>query len=135
MNADDRWAISEILALHAHIFDGGHLDRLDEIFTDQTVYDMTAVGLGQFEGIDTIRTAALQLGPRNPIAHHVTNIVITEKTETEATVLSKGLMIMADGTPASVTHQDTLHRQPEGWRITHRRITPQHTPLGGAHLT
>jgi hypothetical protein len=43
-------------------------------------------------------------------------------------------MLMADGTLASVTHLDTLRRHDGGWRISRRVITPQLTPLGGAHL-
>jgi hypothetical protein len=52
-----------------------------------------------------------------------------------ATVLSKGLMIMADGTIGSVTHADTLRRQPDGWRISRRVIRPQRTPMNGVYLT
>ena len=77
LHAEDRWAIDETLSLHGHIFDGGHLDRLGEIFTPDVVYDMSAAGVGTFEGIEAIRSAALQLGAGNPIAHHVTNVVIT----------------------------------------------------------
>ena len=77
LHAEDRQAIGEILSLHGHLFDGGHLDRLGEIFTPDVVYDMSAVGVGTFEGIEAIRSAALQLGPGNPVAHHVTNIVIS----------------------------------------------------------
>ena len=43
-------------------------------------------------------------------------------------------MLMADGTFASVTHLDTLRRDNGGWRISRRVISPQRTPLGGAHL-
>jgi hypothetical protein len=63
LHAEDRQAIGEILSLHGHLFDGGHLDRLGEIFTPDVVYDMSAVGVGTFEGIEAIRSAALQLGP------------------------------------------------------------------------
>jgi hypothetical protein len=131
LHAEDRQAIGETLSLHGHLFDGGHLDRLGEIFTPGVVYDMSAVGVGTFEGIEAIRSAALQLGARNPVAHHVTNVVITGDGDS-VTALSKGLMLMADGTVASVTHLDTLRRQDRGWRISRRVISPQRTPLGGA---
>ena len=134
LHAEDRWAIGETLSLHGHIFDGGHLDRLEEIFTPDVVYDMSAAGVGTFEGIEAIRSAALQLGARNPIAHHVTNVVITGEEDGLVTAQSKGLMLMANGTFASVTHLDTLRRYNSGWRISHRVISPQRTPLGGAHL-
>jgi hypothetical protein len=133
LQAEDREAIGETLSLHGHLFDGGHLDRLGEIFTPGAVYDMSAVGVGTFEGIEAIRSAALQLGAGNPVAHHVTNVVITGDGDS-VTALSKGLMLMADGTVASVTHLDTLRRQDGGWRISRRVISPQRIPLGGARL-
>ena len=133
LHAEDRQAIGETLSLHGHLFDGGHLDRLGEIFTPGVVYDMSAVGVGTFEGIEAIRSAALQLGAGNPVAHHVTNVVITGDGDS-VTALSKGLVLLADGTVASVTHLDTLRRQDSGWRISRRVISPQRTPLGGARL-
>jgi hypothetical protein len=50
LHAEDRQAIGEILSLHGHLFDGGHLGRPGEIFTPDVVYDMSAVGAGTFEG-------------------------------------------------------------------------------------
>ncbi len=134
LHAEDRQAIAEILSLHGHLFDGGHLGRLGEIFTPDVVYDMTAVGVGTFTGIEAVTSAALRLGPGNPIAHHVTNIVITSEGDGQAAALSKGLMLLADGTLASVTHLDALRRHDGGWRISRRVISPQRVPLGGAHL-
>ena len=134
LHAEDRQAIGETLALHGHIFDRGQLDRLGEIFTPEVVYDLSDVGAGTFEGIEAIRSGALKLGAGNPTAHHVTNIVITSQEDDLATAQSKGLMIMADGTFGSVTHLDTLRRHDGGWRISHRVVLAQRTPLGGAHL-
>src|ERR1700733_11878111 len=134
LHAEDRQAIGETLSLHGHLFDGGHLGRLGEIFTPDVVYDMSALGVGTFEGIEAIRSAALRLGPGNPVAHHVTNVVISGGEDGTVTALSKGLVLRADGTLASVTHLDTLRRHDGGWRISRRVISPQRTPLGGAHL-
>jgi hypothetical protein len=129
LDAEDRWAIAETLSLHGHLFDGGHLDRLDEIFAPEVVYDMSGLGFGSFEGIDAIQRAALQLGDRNPIAHHLTNVVITSDEHGEVTVKSKGLVIRADGTLGSVNHIDTVVRHDGGWRISRRVITAQRTPM------
>ncbi|GAA5166164.1 nuclear transport factor 2 family protein [Amycolatopsis dongchuanensis] len=132
LRAEDRQAISETLSLHGHLFDEGHLDRLGEVFTPDVVYDMSALGVGTFEGIEAVRSAALHLGADNPIAHHLTNIVITGEEEGRATARSKGLVILADGTLASVTHLDSLRRHDDAWRISRRVISPQRAPLGGA---
>jgi hypothetical protein len=51
-----------------------------------------------------------------------------------ATVPPKGLMLMANGALASVTHLDTLRRGEGGGRISHRVVLAQRTPLGGAYL-
>ena len=122
------------MSLHGHIFDGGQLDRIEEIFTPDVVYDLSDAGVGTFEGIEAIRSGALRLGAGNPIAHHVTNVVITSEEGDLVTARSKGLMLMANGTPASVTHLDTLRHHDGGWRISRRVILAQRTPLGGAYL-
>lgn len=130
LSTDDRYEISEILALHAHISDENQLDRLDELFTPDAVYDMTASGMGAFNGMDAIRAAAAGLAGSGhaPLAHFVTNIVITSTDDNEAAVLSKALMIMADGSPHAVTYADTLRRHDGRWRISHRIITPARAP-------
>ncbi|OAP25309.1 MULTISPECIES: nuclear transport factor 2 family protein [Amycolatopsis] len=132
LHAKDRQAISETLSSHGHLFDEGHLDRLGEIFTPDVVYDMSALEAGTFEGNEAVRSAAVRLGADNPIAHHLTNLVITSEEDDRATARSKGLVVLADGTFASVTHLDSLRRHDGGWRISRRVVSPQRTPLGGA---
>ena len=126
MNTDDRLQINETLALHAHLVDENQLDRLDELFTPDAVYDMSASGLGVFEGIEVIRAAAQQMERtgQSPVAHFLTNVVITSTADDEATARSKGLMIMADGQTLAVNHDDVLRRHEGGWRISRRTITP-----------
>ena len=128
LHAEDRQAIGEILALRGHLFDGGRLGRLGEIFAPDAVYAMSALGAGTFEGIEAVRGAALRLGPGNPVAHHLANVVVSGGGDGTATALSKGLALMADGTLASVAHLDTLRRHDGGRRISRRVITPQRTP-------
>ena len=81
ISLDDRAAIIELLALHGHLFDDGELDRLDELFTASVSYDVTALGGGVLRGIEAIRDAALALGERNPVGHHVTNVVLAEQPD------------------------------------------------------
>ncbi|HEY3561879.1 MAG TPA: nuclear transport factor 2 family protein [Kribbella sp.] len=132
LTADDKWAIAETLALHGHLFDEGELDRLDELFTDDVVYDVSELGGDVLVGIDAIRDAALQLGAGNPLAHLVTNVVITDATgDDTATVRSKGVVVLADRGCGTATYVDTVRRGPDGWRLSHRRILPRRAPLGG----
>lgn len=123
LSSADRMQITEVLSLHGHIADGAHLDRLGEIFTPDVVYDLTDAGVGRFEGIDVLRGAFANLGAAAPLAHHVTNIVISVTGPDEATARSKGLMIMADGSLKSVNHVDTVRRHDGNWRIGRRIVT------------
>ena len=128
---EDRTAITELLAMHGHLFDGGELDRLDELFTADVVYDITDLGHEPLEGLAAIRGASLALGEANPVAHHVTNIVLTERADDRVHALSKGIGINADGTSGSVTYEDTIVRGHQGWRISYRKVLARRVPLGG----
>lgn len=133
LTADDRWAIGETISLHGHLFDEGQLDRLDELFTTDVVYDVSDLGDEVLVGIDAVRDAALALGTRNPLAHVVTNIVITDAEDHDtAAVRSKAIAIMSDHGCGTATYVDTVRREPDGWRISHRRILARREPLGGA---
>lgn len=125
MNADDRWNIAETVSLVGHVFDDGRLDEIDAVFTSDVVYDMSTLGMPVITGIEGAREAAQQMGAHGPIAHFVTNIVIVSEDGDEATVDSKGLMLMADGmTNAAVVNHDVLRREAGGWRIARRLIVP-----------
>ncbi|MVU78220.1 nuclear transport factor 2 family protein [Nocardia sp. ET3-3] len=125
----DRLAIHELLALHGHLSDAGDFARFDEVFTDTVSYDLTAFGAGVVTGRDALRDMALQLGDNNPLAHHVTNIVVSPTGADSAEALSKGLAVNTDGTTGSVTYADTIIRTDDGWRISQRVITPRRKPL------
>jgi hypothetical protein len=128
LNADDRHQIAETLALLAYVTDEDQLDRLDELFVPDAVYDMRLSGMGTFEGRDAIRAAAagLRASGHGPVAHFVTNVVIDERDEGTAATRSRGLMIMHDGELRAVTYDDTLRRHEGRWLIGHRVITPLH---------
>jgi hypothetical protein len=132
VSPDDRAAITELLAQHGHLFDDGELDRLDLLFTASVSYDVTGFGGGVLRGIEAIRAATLALGDRNPVAHHITNVVLTDGPDGSVRARSKGIGVYADGTAGSVTYDDTIVRTGEGWRIDARTVVPRRLPLGGA---
>jgi ketosteroid isomerase-like protein len=132
LSAQDRIDITDLINLHGHRTDAGDLDRLDELFTPDVTYDVTGFGFGALHGAAAIREAALALGDANPVGHHVTNIVITAIDGRSARARSKGIGIAADGTAGSVTYDDIVTHGPDGWKISHRTVTPRRTALGGA---
>jgi hypothetical protein len=130
MEPDDRVAITDLISLHGHLVDAGESPAPPELFTEDVTYDVSDLGGGVIEGLAALQEAALALGDRNPVGHHVTNTVLTQLSPTEVRALSKGIGIMADGTCGSVTYEDTVNRTPVGWRITHRKILARRAPLG-----
>ncbi|GAA5111796.1 nuclear transport factor 2 family protein [Pseudonocardia adelaidensis] len=125
LTADDIIAIHQLVALHGHLVDGRELHRLDELFTPDVVYDVTAMGQGVVRGIDEFRALSESFADdaRNPIGHHVTNIVVTEGADGGATVRSKGIGVLRDGRTGSVVYDDRVSRTPHGWRITARQVS------------
>ncbi|MUN36620.1 nuclear transport factor 2 family protein [Actinomadura litoris] len=128
--ADDRTAITELISMHGHLCDSGELDRLDEVFTPDVVYDVSEFGQEPLLGVAACAAAGRALGELNPVGHHVTNIVLSEIADDRVQARSKGIGVNADGTAGSVTYEDTVLRTPQGWRIGHRKIHPHRKPLG-----
>ncbi|MEV6112970.1 nuclear transport factor 2 family protein [Streptomyces sp. NPDC052109] len=131
LTLEDRFAITELISLHGHFVDDGQLDRLEELFTPEVVYDLTDFGQDPLVGVAAMRAAALALGAGNPVAHHVTNVVVLESADGRVRARSKALGVRADGSCGSATYDDTLVRTPDGWRISHRRLCARRVPLNG----
>ena len=127
----DRTVITELISLHGHLVDEGELGRLDEVFTDDVVYDVTDLGGEAIEGLVAVRETALAMGEAGPVGHHVTNIILSPLADGRVHARSKGIGVTADGRCGSVTYEDTIFRGDRGWRIGHRRVLARRVPLGG----
>ncbi|MFI9550762.1 nuclear transport factor 2 family protein [Nonomuraea endophytica] len=128
---EDRVAITDLIAMHGHLCDSGELDRLDEVFTADVLYDVTDFGQEVLRGVAACADAGRALGELNPVGHHVTNIVLNEEGDGRVRARSKGIGVNADGTSGSVTYEDTILRLGQGWRISQRKVVARRVPLGG----
>lgn len=127
--AQERLEIADLIALHGHVMDEGELDRLDELFSSDIVYDLEDFGFEQLRGVDAIRDAARSMGDRNPLAHHVTNVLVGDSTDVGVRVRSKGLAVHKDGSTGSVVYEDIVQGEAHGWRIVYRKGKARKTPL------
>jgi hypothetical protein len=125
----DRLALHELVARHGHLVDAGDLASLDEVFLPDVAYDVTDLGGTVMAGLVEVEAASRRLGDGNPVAHHVTNIVVTSLTDDVAHVMSKGLGVAGDGTVGSVVYDDEAVRTPTGWRIRRRTVRARRAPL------
>jgi hypothetical protein len=122
LSAEQTLEIHRLVSLHGHLADIGEFERFDEVFTDDIVYDLEDMGAGTLHGRDALRAAAAAMGERNPVGHHVTNVVVTEGHDGEVRVRSKGIGILKDGRAGSVVYEDRLRQTSAGWRIAHRAV-------------
>lgn len=125
----DRVVLHELVARHGHLVDAGDFGRLADVFTPDVVYDVSDLGGGQLVGLQALTEAALALGDANPVAHHVTDVVVTELEARSARLMSKGLGVTADGRVGSVTYEDDVVRTDAGWRIRRRLVRARRRPL------
>jgi len=128
ISTEDRLAIHELIALHGHLMDEGQLDQLTQLFTDDVAYDLTPMDGPVLRGVDAVRQAAQDLGPRNPVAHLVTNTVVDEEGGS-VIARSKFLGVQRDGSFGSGTYDDQLRYTADGWRICTRRVSLRREPL------
>lgn len=128
MDSADRIAITDLISLHGHLVDGG--EPTDVLFTPDVEYDVTDLGGGVLVGPVAFHQAGQALGDKGPVAHHVTNVILTEAGPDRVTARSKGIGVMADGTCGSVTYEDVVVRTPAGWRIGQRKVLARRRPLG-----
>jgi hypothetical protein len=121
---EDRVSIHELISLHGHLTDGGHHDQLDQLFTDDAAYDVSAYGIGVVRGLDALTELFRQRPGTQPVGHHATNVTVGRRADGTITVRSKGLGVMADGTVTTVTYDDVVVRTDAGWRISERTVIP-----------
>jgi hypothetical protein len=57
------------------------------------------------------------------LAHHTTNVVVTEQADGTATIFSKGIGVGRKGRVGSVTYNDIAVRTDQGWRLAKRVVT------------
>ncbi len=123
LSTEDRLAIHELLALYGHLIDQRRWDELDQVFTEDIVFDATSFGRPVTTSLgDLAREWAGNLAA-HPLAHHATNIMVSQDADGTVRVLSKVLGVGRNGRVGSGTYQDVVVRTPGGWRLAQRVAT------------
>jgi 3-phenylpropionate/cinnamic acid dioxygenase small subunit len=117
---DDVVALHQLCARYAHVVDDADFDALDQIFTDDVIIEVPAFKLPAMVGIDAVR--ASYADSAHPVAHHVTNVVVTRDDDGTVRIRSKVLSLLGGGLCGSGTYDDIAVQTDAGWRISHRLI-------------
>ena len=117
----DRLAIHELLGLYGLLIDDRRWTELDQVFTADCVYDASDFGHQITRSLDELLAHWMSDLTMHPLAHHATNIVVTEDPDGTVRVRSKGIGVGVKGRVGSVTYDDVAVRTPGGWRMSYRR--------------
>jgi hypothetical protein len=120
MTNDDVIEIMQVMAHYPHVIDGKQWDRLDELYTDDGVFDLTGLAGAEvrFEGIDAIK--GFLTGSPMPLAHITTDHYVFEA---DGVVQSRGKWFVPsdEGTVTGGMYRDTWEKTGRGWRLKERK--------------
>jgi SnoaL-like domain len=120
LDTHDIVAIQQLMSHYGHLVDAKQWPRLDEIFADEGVFDVTAHQAGRHEGLPAV--IAFFERASHPPAHHSTNLYVYEEAG-ETRSLSKYAVPSEGGRMFGGDYEDVLIRTTNGWRIKERVVT------------
>ena len=128
-DVEDVIALQRLLSVYGHIMDAKDWPGLGRIFAEDAVCDWSGFGLESTTGLAELQEYFARI--RHPNAHHVTNVVVDVDGD-RATIHSKLLVALDDGSVATGDYLDRAQRTDAGWRIVHRVATPRPRPRRAA---
>ena len=120
LSAEDTIALHQLVAHYAHVVDDADFERLRDVFTADVEFDPSAFGNPPLTGIEPVIQSYVDA--RHPVAHHVTNVVVTSDADGTVRVRSKVMSLLGGGLSGSGTYDDVAVKTPDGWRISKRVI-------------
>jgi hypothetical protein len=123
--ADVAEGVRATIAAYTHALDDGRTDDIVATFCADGSSDMP--GLTTAHGHDALRALYEQLAPSGGQRHLVSNTLITEWNDHEATALSDVVLVVRRDTGWSVVfvgrYTDTLRCENGTWRFSRRVLT------------
>lgn len=118
----DRVELHELACRYGDIIDARAWADLDQIFSDDCVYDVSDIKLGVVHGVEALRTY-MDREDIHPAAHLITNVYVERIDGDTGLMRSRLLAVQGDGSVAAGAYVDDLVRTPAGWRISRRVFT------------
>ena len=120
---EDVVAIQQLMALYGHVVDDGDLGRLGDVFTEDGVFDLSAMTGEVHRGLPAIRDFFALGAPPHPPSHHTTNVLVAADGETMR-ARSKWMTIdRASGGMKTGDYADVVVRERGVWLIRERVAT------------
>jgi len=119
----DRLELHELPGRYGDAIDDRAWDRLDDIFSPNGVFDLTAVGGARHEGLAAIKE--FMDGARHPLAHLMMNIYVDESPGGDVQLHFRILAPMDGGSMGTAAYCDDVVRTTAGWRVVNRVVSPR----------
>ncbi len=129
LNADDKFAILEVLSRSAYAYDERKLDMLEACFTSDAAFGIQIAGveepIGPFEGIEAIMGLYRgSLEAQTDVRRHIVSNAFFESDGDEPVVISNLTLFATENGEAKLlctgVYHDQMKRTDNGWCI-HRR--------------
>jgi len=117
----DRVEIHELPGRYGDAIDDRDWTRLDTVFTQDAVFDLTGVGSRICNGLDDIK-AFMELEAAHPRTHMMTNIY-ADSDEYAVELRFRIVALIGKGLTSTGSYYDKLVKTENGWRTYHRYVS------------
>jgi hypothetical protein len=126
MDAGDRLELHELPGRYGDAIDDRDWDRLDQIFTEDAVFDLTDLGEPRLTGLEAIKRYMDQ-DAKHPRTHLMTNIYVDETPE-GAKLHFRIVALLPERVVGTASYYDDVVKTADGWRVRNRVITLRRRP-------
>jgi hypothetical protein len=116
---DEHVEIERLAALYGHIIDARRWDFLDQVYTEDAIYDGSATGSARHDGLAAI--VHYLSTSEQPSAHHASNVCVWKGDDNDRLIgIVKYFVIRRDMSIASGYYEDKWTQTVRGWRLQER---------------
>ena len=128
MDIADRVELHELPGRYGDAIDDRDWARLDEIFTDDAIFDLTDLGEPCLNGLAEIKRY-MDEDAKHPRAHLMTNIYVDETPE-GVRLYFRIVALLPERVVGTASYYDDVVKTPAGWRVQNRVIKLRRRPRG-----
>ena len=121
MDTADRLELHELPGRYGDAIDDRDWDRLDTIFTQDAVFDLTDLGGPRCEGLAAIKKFMDEFDG-HPKTHLMMNVYANETAE-GAELRFRIIALFSGGKVGTGSYYDDVVKTPDGWRVKDRVVT------------